>query len=288
MDLLQNLLALNSNIKSIDQQPICDSEGRIVGWNCYFMNQQDQAIAGGTASHIDLAKRIAVAECYERALFKRLISNPDACIELLLNESPSTSGFAAGFERKGAGFRSICEAVERWAWSKWIDEGYVMPKVTASMLSPLSIFLQSFFESTAFFQVPLKVGVPFPIQELTFSVFLGFKGDGVFAGSRVTGKSDDCWQHAIIESYRNLKNFGISDRKKIDSENLIGRRAYYFGSHANEALMQISRANKDLWPVATLRLHKEIPTGLDGVYLYRSMCNDFQHWHLGDEKRFVY
>lgn len=219
MDLFKGLLKLNPDIKSMDQQPICD---------------------------------------------------------------------AAGFEKKGAGVRSICEAVERWAWSKWIDEGYFMPVVLKPELTKLAEFLHSLFTSTTFFQVYLQVGVPFPIRELKFTVFLGFKGKGVFAGSRVTGEFDDSWEHAIIESYRNLKNFEMNDRNKIDSENLIGRRAYYFGTHADEAMKQVNCANKEDWPIATLKLHKEISTGFDDVYLYRSMCNDFQHWHLGDEKRFVY
>lgn len=287
MDLLKNLLNLNPEIKSIDQQPICDLVGRVIGWNCYFMNHKGQAIAGGTASNVELAKRIAVAECYERALFNKFIQDTEVSEKLLLNESPSTSGFAAGFDKNSTAFRSICEAVERWAWSKWIDEGFFIPQIQQPQVTELSKGLASNFTSTSFLHLPIKVERPF-FQNLTISIFLGFKGEGVFAGSRATSTNDNPWEHAIIEAYRNLKNFDLGDRSQVSQDDIIGQRALYFGDRAGEALSQIKRASKKDWPVASMKIHREVPTGVDSLYLFRSMCNDFKHWHLGDEKRFVY
>lgn len=36
---------------------------------------------------------------------------------------------------------------------------------------------------------------------------LGYKDDGVFAGSRVTGLGDDVWSHALTESWRHSRIF---------------------------------------------------------------------------------
>ena len=288
MNYLLSLQKINTDIKSLDIQPIINSDSKIVGWNCYFMNHLNQAIAGGTSSNKDIAVRIAVAECYERSLFNQININTAQHSELLLNESPSTSGFAAGFEKESTAFRSLCEGIERWAWSKWIDEGFYIEKKVINNLNELSIHMISEFSKCNYYQTPIKISHPFSNTDLVFSVFLGFKKNGVFAGSRVTNKLDNPWEHAIIESYRNLKNFELSNRNQIDNNNLIGQRAYYFGSHSSEALLQIMNAKKIEWPAAKLRIHKEIQTNIDSIYLFRSICFDFKYWHLGDEKRFVY
>lgn len=288
MTLLKKLLELNPEIKSLDQQPILDFDGKVVGWNSYFLDKNGQAIAGGTSQALETAKRIAIAECFERAIFNRLIDNIFDFPELLLEEAPSTSGFAAGFERDATAYRSICEGLERWAWSQWIDEGYLIPTIQKPQLSELAVALSSNFSKMAFHHISIKTQHSIDCKNLALSIFLGFKNSGIFAGSRVTSSNDNSWDHAVIEAYRNLKNFEITDRNTIDPKSLIGQRANYFGSHATEALAQINAANKSNWPTASLRIHEEIQTGIESVFLFRTLFNDYKHWHLGDERRFVY
>jgi hypothetical protein len=287
-DLLIELTKLNPEIKSLDQQPIIDSNGETVGWNCYFMNQSQYAVAGGTSSNLETAKRIAVAEAFERALFQNTFKDPATVKLLRLDESPSTSGFAAGFDENATAFRSKCEAIERWAWSKWIDYHYFMPQIKYSRkLTKLTEHLLSHFDFILFFQKDLSIQERFS-DSLSFSVLLGFKNHGVFAGSRVTGKQDEIWEHPAIEAYRNLKNFEISDRNIFDQNNMIAQRAIYFGSKADEALSQVEKANIMSWEVPEINLHQKVETHIPSVYLYRSMCKNFLHWHLGDKTRFVY
>ncbi|MNL52061.1 hypothetical protein D3C87_1752050 [compost metagenome] len=81
-----------------------------------------------------------------------------------------------------------------------------------------------------------------------FSVFLGRKKNGVFAGSRVTSALDDPWEHAIVEAYRNLSNFKLQDATMLKSSSVITKRVFYFGEHFEEANHQIEMANKESWP----------------------------------------
>jgi hypothetical protein len=125
-------------------------------------------------------------------------------------------------------------------------------------------------------------------RRLLFSVFLGFKGKGVFAGSRVTSAMDDQWEHAVIEASRNLKNFELSGSIPTPDASIIAQRVNYFGAHSDHAVLQIERAKKEIWPKAKMELNVPIETGIVDVFLHRSLCTDFVFWHLGDEKRFVY
>lgn len=287
-DLSSILTGMNPSIVSLDEQPILDSNGQTVGWNYYFMNRNGVAVAGGTSSLRETAKRIAVAEAFERAIFETLCRETESKTSLMLDRIPSTSGFAAGFEQATTAYRSACEAVERWAWSHWIDRHCLVPRISTPSLNPLSRHLKNRFEDLFFLQKELAVDGPsnFP-RKILFSVAVGFKTGGAFAGSRVTTRGDDPWEHALIEASRNLDNM-VASSPDVDAGNIIARRARYFGSHAEKAVEQIDSARKTDWSIPRFRLHKEVTTGVPGLFLFRSVCDDFTPWHLGDETRFVY
>lgn len=289
-DLLHSLLRLNPEVISLDTQPIINYSGKTVGWNCYFVDKNGAAIAGGTASDVSIAKQIAVAECFERSLFHNLFDSEDQMIKLMLDEAPSTSGFAAGFDRKSTAYRSLCEAIERWAWSMWIDEHFFLDKIILSeTLSPLASHIASHFDSVLFYQksIDCNFELEFP-RSVVFSVFLGCKGNGIFAGSRVSTTQDDRWEHAAIESYRNLKNYEQSAKHFSEYENIIAQRARFFGDNYGVAKLQIDSAFIVNWPTPIVKLHEEVVTGIKDLFLYRSLCSNYKHWHLGDYKRFVY
>jgi hypothetical protein len=306
--LVQKLLLLNQEVSSLDVSAIVNESKVTVGWDCYFIDKSGRAIAGGTAKDVETAKRIAVAECFERAIFPKLFDDRAVVLNLLLNESPSTSGFAAGFDRRSTAYRSACEAVERWAWSKWIDDGFAMPELEVLPgMTPLARHFLRRFDSHRCFQKTLDVSFDFEFpRKITFSVFLGIKGDGVFPGSRVTVDSDESWEHGVIEAVRNLKNFELGlgaggdgnssegvgrsgdGNGNGESESIIGRRILYFGKNLGVAEKQVYSATRGDWPRPVMRVHREVATGIPELFLYRSLCADFLHWHLGDVSRFVY
>lgn len=289
-NLLLNIQQFNPSIATLDAQQILNKSGAIVGWNYYFMDKHGSAFAGGTSQTSHIAKQIAVAECFERSLFVRFTSDPQMTAQLLLDESPSASGFAAGFNRSSTSFRSICEAVERWAWSKWIDDKFKIDELDGKpVLNELASHLASFFDRQIFLQKCIHTDFQYPFpKKVFFNVYLGFKGEGVFAGSRVAGVDDDPWEHSIIEAYRNFKNFQIHDGLLNPVASIILQRVMYFGKNLGEALRQIDAASFLEWPSPELRMHTEVETNIEGVYLFRSLCKDFYYWHLGDHKRFVY
>src|SRR3990167_4634158 len=107
----------------LEEAPIVDEKANTIGWHSSVLNLEKNALSSGCAETREVARRIAIAEAIERAMFKRMLASPQAK-EFCLDQIPSSSGFAVGFEKEATAFRSLCEAVERWAWSQWIDERY--------------------------------------------------------------------------------------------------------------------------------------------------------------------
>ena len=122
------------------------------------------------------ARRIAIAELYERCLITTMKESDTLRAEFLLDSYPSSCGFAAGFEDSPTRVRSIREAVERWAWSQWIDYGFVMPKVEAAVVeaSRLEQFLCADFLAVRryFIKIDTSSVAEFPTA-LFFGVLVG-------------------------------------------------------------------------------------------------------------------
>lgn len=290
MTLLELLLKINPKFKDFTTQEIKDKNGVLLGVKCFGEETDGVVFSGGTATSADLALRIAVAESFERSFLNVIYRNPILFNEFNMANFPSSSGFAAGFDEASTRFRALCEGLERWVWSKWIDEGYILPSIEESTLSfnPLTKhFLQS-FEQTLWFQKDFTVQVsPSETHELTILVFLGLSGNGIFPGSRVSTKKDNLTQHPVIEAHRNLTNAQLhTSENKL--EDIIQERTIYFAHHKEEAFRQIQKADKDTWPSPEISLLKKYETGNKEIFLYRSLMKDFVGWHVGDVKRFVY
>ena len=290
--LLGCLQGLLSNNFSISETPLGLDEKAPVGWNSTLYLENDYPFSGGTAHSRDLARRIAVAEAYERALVDRLCESAERRSEFLLNEIPSCSGFAAGFSQTKTEMRALCEAVERWAWSKWIDDGYALKEIAGVRVpSALANFLRASFVETRFFQQDLLVNTGWRILELKILIFLGFTENGVFPGSRVCLPSECCWDHPVIEASRNFVNFGggspLFERRFIASD-IIAKRAMFFSANRDVATLQVSRAVRSEWPKASLRLFREFKTDIPAVFLWRAICDGGVPWHEGPVDRFVY
>lgn len=264
-----------------------------VGHQVTMVLKDNTPFAGGTHADLNSARRICAAEAIERAYYlKSQRESNEHHDPLLLRLHPTTCGFAAGFERQATAYRAVCEAVERWCWSKWVDVGLKIERAENPSLSNLTKHLARDFESVIYLQktITLSSGpllLPFIPREFQFSVAIGISNGGIFPGSRVTTAEDNCWEHPVLEAWRHLHIFRNELRadQKMD---IFDRRIFNFGSVGAVKLHHILEPKNDgSWPMPALRLNKEIPTS-GNFFVWRALCDDYVGWELGDESRFVY
>lgn len=278
----------------IQEMPILGNNKNALGWHSSILINDGKAIGSGTAKDRHTARRIAVAETVERGFLNHCSSDNIRSEEFMLNLINSSSGFAAGFNDPATGFRSMCEAVERWAWSQWIDKSYLIPQVTPVISDALTQSLLSQFQSVQFYKTSLTVKLGDYLRPLQLGIVLGLTNKGIFAGSRVTSPSDDPWEHAAIEANRNFQLFSQLiniDESEIQSLTWFQRRILYFGKNRDSALKQIPSVSsiklQDKWPMPLVVFQKNI-SPFEGVFIWRTLCHNFIPWHLGPDDRFVY
>ena len=290
MNLLEELKRINPDAVEFIQQEILDSNGSVIGSRCYGIDNNGDSFSGGTAAYKDTALRIAIAEAFERSLFYQLTKNDKLKAEFDLINYPSTSGFAAGFDDKTTRFRAMCEGVERWAWSKWIDEHFKIEEdATSKKFSKLTKHLFNDFIDTQWFRKEFEIEIsPREKMKLSLVIFLGLTENGIFPGSRVSTNSDELYEHPVIEAHRNLINFKLNTKSTSSTGDIIEQRSMYFGLNKKLALEQIKIASKNIWPEPKLSLLKKFETNIPNVFLYRCLLKDFIGWHDGSKERFVY
>ncbi len=97
--MIEVLKSLIPNFSYIQEHEVKDAFGSIFGFHSTLITTDNHAYAGGTSYDLNEARLICAAEAIERAHFfkslKSSVNNP----RLLLNEYPTTCGFAAGFEK---------------------------------------------------------------------------------------------------------------------------------------------------------------------------------------------
>ncbi len=187
-----------------------------IGWLSTIKLKSGEPIGGGCSHSRDTARRIAVAETLERVMFEKIF-NSELKNDFLINEFPSTSGFACGFDESKTLLRAICEAAERWVWSKWIDEHCLIERsrVNSNKMPKIAQHFYDQFDEVHFFYRKFlieheKVGI-LPLQ---IGITIGIKDGGVFPGSRVGSLKDDLWTHALLESWRHLHIFNSKKYNK--------------------------------------------------------------------------
>lgn len=278
--MLEVIRKIEPHFKTVRDAIITSSRAHI-GWHCTALDSCLMPLGSGLAEEKNTARRIAVAEVIERGLAIKLARSKHRH-RFLISEFPTTCGFAAGFDREATRFRAICEAYERWAWSKWIDDGHTVDQLHAepTNLSSLAVHFASKFQEVLFFSRSLG-------NNLHFAATLGLTERGIFPGSRVSTALDDLWTHAIVEAWRH-KQIVESAKRWTKNTKFLDDRITYFAGHRDEGLAQIKKAIKATWPNPSLRILEEYKTGFPGVFLFRALCNDFLGWHAGSHKRFVY
>ncbi len=274
------------DIKRLEESPIV-VDGQNVGWHVSAIGSKG-ALGGGLSTELETAKRIAIAETIEREVVRQ-INDSDLKSLFMLDKYPTSCGFAAGFESKATRLRAISEAVERWAWSKWIDDGFLLPslKVTRNELQPLERYFFDSFDEVLFYSITIKTElIPNFLPAVEFGVVLGVKGSGVFPGSRIATRKSDLWQHSLIEAWRHMHIFGQNlNREQLE---FPVDRIVFFGKNCQSALFQIESAKNDDWPKPEQLLVKQFKTQDENVFVWRSLMKDYVGWEKNNKTRFVY
>jgi hypothetical protein len=286
--LFDRFSVLFPEFKEINEQNIIDDSKKIVGWNSVVLTKDNEAIAAGTHQSKETSRRIAIAECLERIIVKKLIKNNinGFCFE----DIPSSSGCAVGFENHTARGRAIYEGIERWIWSQWIDDGKKINQIELDLtkLSPLAKFYFNKFDKVIFFRKTFDFDSKFLVGEkLQFGAVLGIKDDGIYPGSRVASVNEDIWTHGFIEAWRNYVIANLNQSGHKDS--IILDRINFFSKNKEFALDQIEKSKNENWQSPRIRIIKPyVLEEFDPFYFWRSLCHDFIPWDKGDSKRFVY
>lgn len=271
-----------------EELELINEDGSIVGCHVSAILNSGVPIGGGTSSSKEIAKRIAIAELLERMFFEK-IQRDGLGRKFMTDIVPSTSGFAFGFNRELTRFRAIAEGMERWIWSKWIDEGYYIKpdNLDENKLTALGKYLYSKFDRVDSYSKLFKLKIGEKNLVFKIGIILGVKDDGIFPGSRVSGENADVWEHGLIEAFRHL-NIYQGRSKYHHTNNIINDRINYFGSNSKFAFNQIKRSKKIEWPEPKLLLLKEFQTLNKSCFMWRALMENFIPWTNGDRCRFVY
>ncbi len=252
-----------------------------LGHQCVLVLKSGYPFAGGTDVNPEIARRICAAEAIERSYVARLKENEPRL---------TSCGFAAGFEEKPTIFRAVCEAVERWAWSKWIDEGCSLARANPEYAGPLEDYFASCFSEVFAFSGSIgsdsTLWPAFMDKNLELYVTIGHVDGGIFPGSRVTTGVDRRWDHPILEAWRHRMIF-LNELKASEPKNIFDRRIKNFGLNGDDQLQKILEVKEKPWPKVSLSVLQEVASR-DGYFVWRAYCHDYLGWEQGDGNRFIY
>ncbi len=284
LKLLKNILP---DLNRIEEAALKSTQDLVIGWHCNAVIDTNKILGSGTHPDRALSRTIAISEAIER----RIVSNlkySNRCATFLLDQYPSTCGFAVGFDEPATRTRAIAEAVERWVRSQWIDFHYAIPEVPAnfveSSLCPLGSWLRKSFDEIRYFYLTTQMNVDDELVDFHTAIAVGIKGEGAFVGSKTARSSIGLWTHALAEAWRHLVLFERNSERESEEMKPI----VYFGNNKQDAFQQIALANKETWKKSELLLVKKVEPLDQGIYCYRALCRDFIGWHGENYKRFVY
>jgi hypothetical protein len=246
---------------------------------CY---DPDQRLGGsGFSSQRDEAKKIAFAELNERYLVRQL--NADKIQrqvwDLIFDESGS--GFATGFSEQKAILRAVCEAAERWALSKWIDDRLALTPVGKSP-ARLAQDAAKYFDECSVLKVEVPVLIQDQLIKIQVAVVLGWTKEGVFAGYGARMSLNEAIDHAYIEAVRNF----VIAQNQATMTSFPFDRIHFFAKNRKSAEETLAVSRSDSWPLPVLRFLK---TELFGeIWLARAVFDGWTPWQRGEIARFLY
>lgn len=271
------------DFKEIQESPLV-LEGKEVAFHCSVISIDNLPLGSGFALSTHKARQIALNETIERRLVENSIASP-VRFDLLLDEYPTSCGFAVGDCREATKERALAEAVERWLRSKWIDEGYTLGEAALmhSELSPLERHFVSFFKQLRLFFHTCYIDFEGKQETVNSVVVVGFTERGAFVGSKSMVRYKAPLLPALVEAWRHLQ-IALQDDDRMPETAIVK----YFAQNKEVALQQIDKARKKEWPMPTVRLSKEVFVPIEGLYCFRVLCHDHRGWHGQDITRFVY
>lgn len=244
-------------------------------------------VGSGFGETLELAKKKAFSELNERYIVCQLNNNYIENDPWGLKFDGSCSGFALGYSREKTILRSICEAIERWTLSKWIDEGLNLNQTED--LKKLDLYQNAiakhFSHCTSYFKV-IPVNLHDKIIQVYVTVVLAWTKQGVFAGYGSKLNLYDSLNHAAIEALRNF----LIDKNQQKRDFFPYNRITFFANNRELAESIINtnttKSETSKWPFPTLKVcHTE---QFHDFWVTRTIFNDWQPWQLGTEKRFLY
>lgn len=260
-------------------------------WHTIIIGKDGIPISGGFAEGKENSRKIATSEFLERMNFRYIKTSPSLSQEWGLNILPTGCGFAVGYSLENTVIRSLEEACERWAMSKWIDDKFPMNKQNfsevESSLTEAALYFSKQFDSVEYYNKSIPVMVDNEhVINIEVAATLGIKGEGVFAGysARAIGERNN-WEHALLESYRHLltvKNNPVLPNIFPDN------RIRFFSHNKDVALQQITSDLDKNWPSPkiTFQTYKRIEDG--NYFIARTIIENWKPWHQGPISRFLY
>lgn len=283
MNQLTQFLAKIPKFKEIQESPVV-IDGNVLGYCASAILTDGYCIGSGFSIDSQVAKQIALSEALERQIVFELTLAHNAEKKYLLDEYPSTCGFSVGLDKESTKQRAVAEAVERWLISKWIDDHYFLPeqKIDFHSLTSVDNFFANHFSEIKYFTHQCKVQVGAEDLIVSSIITIGLTEHGAFYGGKSAVNQSPSMTSALVESWRHLR---LSEASSQPTKLVVVK---HYSKNKESALAQIDMATKTDWPQPKIRLLVEIPTGVDGYFCFRCLCENFKGWHGQDINRFIY
>lgn len=275
-------MPLVKTIELEDSELIWEISDLAGGFHVNCVDPLSAVTGSGFALSMETAKQKAFCELNERILYSQLLRREDLKAAWGFDFDRSGSGFAAGFSPEKTTFRSLCEGIERWALSQWIDGGYALSEIGAPEDSYLITHIQTIFDKVDCLTAEVPLLLNQKIMKIHVSVVLAWLGDGVFVGYGTKASQKESLEHASVESLRNWLIFKNQEKRRQFPFN----RIEFFARHADVARNAISEKREVAWPVPTIRLFRTEKFG--EIHLARSIFEGWTPWQHGPLERFLY
>lgn len=278
---IEELLSLIPEFKEFQESSLI-LEGKEAAYHNSLILKDNSCLGTGFSLDKAMARQIALSEAIERRVVSNLYKSPTAK-SYLLDEYPSTCGFAIGLGKESTIERAKAEAVERWLRSKWIDDGYRLDqfKVSPESLSPVEAWFVEQFQDVLYFTHSCYLDDD--VEQAAHSVIVvGLTDCGAFVGSKTMMNKKVPLLPALVEAWRHLR---ISTSTLDTNESKV---IHHYSQHKDSALAQIEKAVHENMPSPALRLLKRVEIPIEGFIGYRALCKDFIGWHGANLDRFVY
>ncbi len=206
-NLFEFLKRLDPTVDKIFEYPIFDSKNEVFAWSSIVRDNAGYPYSGGSDFQQEIARSKALYEGIERAAVKRMYSEKHNKL-FLLDQFPSTNGFACGPSEDFTIKKAIFEGFERYLWDLWIDKKISLKLIDSIPDSKYISILEKSFEQIEFYCCEFQAPFLQHAGGFHFLVCIGTINKGIFWGSHVNSDlTVTAFEHALIEAQRNLNTF---------------------------------------------------------------------------------